>query len=855
MKRTRIALAFLLACLSATAHYHFVRYTVRGGYQQPIYERFDLNALVNKTVPFFLVGDGLERVAPGDNPRAVMSQIILAAKTWSDVSTSDLRIAFGGYAPAAAAPSAASQSAPGIDIVFDDVPPGIISYAGPTVKAETTNSNEPFTPILRSLIVFRKDLSNIAEVAYPSFSEAFFLNAVHEFGHALGLQHTFTSGAMSTQLTRASTRSRPLNADDVAAISILYPARNFSTLFGTVAGRVLQNGVGVNLASVVLLSLNGTSISALTNPDGTYRIQGVPPGPYMIYTHPVPPAVTGEVTPGNIVLPRDPDNNLIGVNNLFDTQFYPGVRDTQNAITINVAANQTVNDITFNVNRRATPPTLFYPTTYSYFGSTSVRPAFITPAQTSPLFIATGFGFVTTDSRPVAGLRAQILGGSPAISQTRGFQSQFIIFDLSLSGFLSDGPRHMLLDNGAETHVLPAALHLATRRPPDVASVNWIVQSLDGARTAQAIGTGFVSQSRVFVDGEEAPVRGVDEAAGIITFAPPAAAAGHVGRVIVLNPDGQSSLFLRPTTPAQLPYTEADAASFQVSPTTANSGSELIVEINAPGARFQAGQVTLGFGSSDIVVRSMTVASPNRILASVVVAPSAAAGNYTVTVQSGLNHLQLRGGFQVQPSFVGVSRAVLQPDSRWTTDAGSAFVTPGSNAIISVNGLNAASPRVTATLNDQPINVISAGSGRVTVQVPAGLTPGLLPLRLTVDGELVNPVLVQIAGAAPSIQRVEGSDLFVIDSARPAFVGDNLTITFTDPSTSAEQTIRAGDVMVLIGETPVFTLRVQRIAGNGGNTFQTTIQLPRGFADGTYSLSIQVNGRASSNSNLLIRNR
>ena len=103
--RTLPLLAILAA--SATASYHFVRYSSRFGYQQPIYEKFDLNALVNRTVPFFLVSDGQEKLAPGDNSNALMSQILLAARTWSDVATSDLRIAFGGYAPAASGPQGA----------------------------------------------------------------------------------------------------------------------------------------------------------------------------------------------------------------------------------------------------------------------------------------------------------------------------------------------------------------------------------------------------------------------------------------------------------------------------------------------------------------------------------------------------------------------------------------------------------------------------------------------------------------------------------------------------------------------------------------------------------------------------
>ena len=63
-----------LVATSAGGYYHFVHYSSRLGPFTPIYEKFDLNALVNKTV-YFYVSDQGPALAPGDSYESLIGQV------------------------------------------------------------------------------------------------------------------------------------------------------------------------------------------------------------------------------------------------------------------------------------------------------------------------------------------------------------------------------------------------------------------------------------------------------------------------------------------------------------------------------------------------------------------------------------------------------------------------------------------------------------------------------------------------------------------------------------------------------------------------------------------------------------
>ncbi|HEY2843935.1 MAG TPA: matrixin family metalloprotease, partial [Bryobacteraceae bacterium] len=412
MKRI-LVLAGALASLSSMAfgYYNWVYFASRTAPFNPIPVRFDLSALSNNTVTYFISDQGPAPLAPGDSTTAIYAEVQAAANAWNSVGSSAVRLQFGGMSTVGT-----PQSTPGIDVVFDDnMPPGILAQSRPTAVSDVsfiTRSPTSFVPIVRSKLQFRKDL---AVPAQPSYGDAFFLTAVHEFGHTLGLQHTLTSSVMSTAITRATTKASPLAADDIAGISSLYPNNAFRLSTGSIAGQVLLGGAGVNLASVVALSVSGQAVSAMTNPDGTYLISGIPPGQYYVYAHPLPPPQQGESTAANIVWPTDAAQNPFPANTGFDTQFFPGTREWTQAFPIGVSASNTVRGINFNVQARP-GPSVADMQTYAYLGAGGQVPvpAPLLPSGTRVYLVFYADGAVVNNN-VAPGLNVSVVGSAAQV--------------------------------------------------------------------------------------------------------------------------------------------------------------------------------------------------------------------------------------------------------------------------------------------------------------------------------------------------------------------------------------------------------------------------------------------------------
>ncbi len=396
----------------------------------------------------FMYHDGVSppitNVEPGSNSRTACNA---GAMSWPAVSS--VSFVDGGLTS-----TASVNNSDGINLVtFANTAPNV-SAVGGALAVTLTSYSIPSFQITDCDIVWSQSFT-FTSVGTPTNYDIESI-ACHEFGHAFGLNHTGVCSATMFPFTSAgATHQRSLALDDIAGVNGVYQTVENFWSTGAVTGTVTKSAANLYGAHVVARSVvdGVTYASAISKPDGTYLLSGLPQGPYQIYAEPL----DGPVGDTNITS----SFYTTGKDSSFQTTFHGG-NTTPTIVRVQEAMVTSSIDIAVN----ASAPTINlvqigdFPTGMGGF-SVSAGGYELAPGATTFTVVAGPNVNTYSDSFFSMSGQGVTFGPNSTASGTIG-PNGYKIFPTTIAADAEPGPRDITVDTGSEIGVYCGVIDIST---------------------------------------------------------------------------------------------------------------------------------------------------------------------------------------------------------------------------------------------------------------------------------------------------------------------------------------------------------------------------------------------------------